>query len=118
MSSSSTPNKEIRWVGSSFVDLCTFPFEPKKKAGFQLRKVQAGIEPDDWKPFDGVGSGVREIRIKDAQGIYRVMYVSKFEDAIYVLHCFQKKTETTSKHDKEIANTRYRSVLHARKEAK
>jgi phage-related protein len=113
-----TPNKEIRWIGSSFDDLCAFPFEPKKKAGFQLRKVQAGIEPDDWKPFDGVGSGVREIRIKDAQGIYRVMYVSKFEDAIYVLHCFQKKTETTSKHDKEIANTRYRSVLLARKEAK
>jgi phage-related protein len=79
------PDKEIRWVGSS---------------------------------FDGVGAGVREIRIKDAQGIYRVMYVAKFEEAIYVLHCFQKKTETTSKHDKEIAETRYRSVLHARKDTR
>lgn len=112
------PDKEIRWVGSSFADLCAFPFEPKKKAGFQLRKVQAGIEPDDWKPFDGVGAGVREIRMKDAQGIYRVMYVAKFEEAVYVLHCFQKKTETTSKHDKDIAETRYRSVLQARKDRK
>jgi phage-related protein len=58
------PDKAIRWVGSSFDDLCAFPFEPKKKAGFQLRKVQAGIEPDDWKPFDGVGAGVREIRYR------------------------------------------------------
>lgn len=92
-----------------------FSMEPKKKAGFQLRKVQAGIGSDDWKPFGGVGAGVREIRIKDAQGIYRVMYVAKFEEAVYVLHCFQKKTEVTSHHDKEIAETRYRSVLLARK---
>ncbi len=112
------PDKEIRWVGSSFDDLCMFPFEPKKKAGFQLRKVQAGLEPDDWKPFDEVGAGVREIRVKDAQGIYRVMYVAKFEEAVYVLHCFQKKTEATAKHDKDITQTRYRSVLHARKETK
>lgn len=111
-------DKEIRWVGSSFEDLCVFPFESKKKAGFQLRKVQAGLEPDDWKPFDDLGAGVREIRIKDANGIYRVMYVAKFAEAIYVLHCFQKKTDATTKHDKDIAQTRYRSVLHARKEAK
>jgi len=111
-------DKEIRWVGSSFDDLCLFPFEPKKKAGFQLRKIQSGLEPDDWKPFDGIGAGVREIRINDGQGIYRVMYAAKFEEAVYVLHCFQKKTDATSKHDKEIAQTRYRSVLHARKEAK
>jgi len=112
------PDKEIRWVGSSFDDLCAFPFEPKKKAGFQLRKVQAGLEPDDWKPFDDVGAGVREIRVKDAQGIYRVMYVAKFEETVYVLHCFQKKTEATTKHDKDIAQARYRSVLHARKDTK
>ena len=80
--------------------------------------IEAGIEPDDWKPFDSVGAGVREIRMKDAQGIYRVMYVAKFEEAVYVLHCFQKKTETTSKHDKDIAETRYRSVLQARKDRK
>lgn len=83
--------KEIRWVGSSYDDLLAFPHEPRKKAGFQLGKVQAGLDPEDWKPFDDVGAGTKEIRIKDSQGIYRVMYVAKFEEAVYVLHCFQKK---------------------------
>lgn len=49
------------------------------------------LDPEDWKPFDDVGAGTKEIRIKDSQGIYRVMYVAKFEEAVYVLHCFQKK---------------------------
>ena len=101
-------DKEIRWVGSSFADLCAFPYEPKKKSGFQLRKIQSGLEPDDWKPFDDVGAGVREIRVKDAQGIYRVMYVAKFEEAVYVLHCFQKKTQKTAQADLTIAIKRYR----------
>ena len=110
--------KEILWVGSSYDDLVAFPDEPKRKAGFQLGRVQAGLDPDDWKPFDDVGPGTREIRIKDEQGIYRVMYVAKFEEGIYVLHCFQKKTKTTSKHDKDIAEARYRAVVRDRKEKK
>ncbi len=67
-----------------------------------MGKVQAGLEPVDWKPFDDVGAGTREIRIRDANGIYRVMYVARFEESIYVLHCFQKKTQATSKQDKAI----------------
>jgi phage-related protein len=102
--------KEIRWIGSSLDDLLGFPDDARREAGFQLGRVQAGLDPDDWKPFDGVGPGTREIRIKEASGAYRVMYVAKFEDAIYVLHCFQKKTETTSGHDKGIATTRYKAV--------
>lgn len=80
-----------------------------------MSKVQAGLEPDDWKPFDDVGAGTREIRIRDASGIFRVMYVAKFEEAVYVLHCFQKKTKTTSKRDKDIATVRYRAVANARR---
>ena len=80
-----------------------------------MSKVQAGLEPDDWKPFDDVGAGTREIRIRDASGIFRVMYVAKFEEAVYVLHCFQKKTQTTSKRDKDIATVRYRAVANARR---
>ena len=57
----------------------------------------------------------KEIRIREADGIYRVMYVSKFEEAVYVLHCFQKKTQTTSKQDKSIAEARYRAVVNLRK---
>lgn len=110
--------KEIRWVGSAYDDLLAFPQDPRKEAGFQLGKVQAGLEPTDWKPFDDVGAGTKEIRIKDASGIYRVMYVAKFEEAIYVLHCFQKKTQVTSKQDKAIAEARYRAVVNARKAKK
>jgi phage-related protein len=108
--------KQIRWVGSAYHDLLAFPKDARKNAGFQLGKVQAGLEPTDWKPFDDVGGGTREIRIQDASGIYRVMYVAKFEEAIYVLHCFQKKTQVTSKQDKAVAVARYRAVVNARKE--
>lgn len=107
--------KEIRWVGSAYDDLVKFPDEPRRDAGFQLSKVQAGLEPEDWKPFDGVGAGTREIRLRDASGIFRVMYVAKFEEAVYVLHCFQKKTQTTSRQDKDIATARYRAVINARR---
>jgi phage-related protein len=112
---STVDEKEIRWVGSSYDDLLAFPKAPRKEAGFQLGKVQAGLEPTDWKPFDEVGSGTREVRISDAKGIFRVMYVAKFEEAVYVLHCFQKKSQATSKQDKEIATARYRAVVSARK---
>jgi phage-related protein len=103
--------KEIRWVGSSFRDLLAFPEEPRKLAGFQLGKIQAGLDPDNWKPFDIVGAGTREIRIKDTNGVYRVMYVTKFVEALYVLHCFQKKTQTIGRQDKTIVEMRYRAIL-------
>src|SRR5690349_24487561 len=99
--------KEIRWVGSSYNDLLAFPDEARRQAGLQLAKVQAGLDPDNWKPFDVVGSGTREIRIKEAEGVFRVMYVAKFVEAVYVLHCFHKKTQATSKQDKDIAEARY-----------
>ena len=105
--------KEIRWVGSAYKDLLNFPDDARRQVGFQLGKVQAGLEPEDWKPFDDVGAGTREIRIRDASGAYRVMYIAKFEEAVYVLHCFQKKTQATSDQDKNIAEARYRAVVNA-----
>ena len=108
-------DKEIRWLGSSFDDLLAFPEEARKQAGFQLSKVQAGLDPDDWKPFTAVGAGTREIRIHESNGIYRVMYVAKFVEAIYVLHCFQKQSQVTSRHDKSIAEARYRAVINERR---
>ena len=110
--------KEIRWIGSSYRDLLNFPVEPRRDAGFQLGKVQAGLDPDNWKPFDDVGAGTREIRVKDANGAYRVMYVAKFDEAIYVLHCFQKKSTATSQHNKDITATRYRAIAIERKTKK
>jgi phage-related protein len=58
-----------------------------------------------------VGRGVQEIRIREAAGAFRVLYVAKFDDAIYVLHCFQKKTQKTSKADMNLAALRYRDLL-------
>jgi len=110
--------KQIRWVASAYDDLLEFPKDARKEAGFQLGKLQAGLEPADWKPFEAAGAGTKEIRIREASGIYRVIYVAKFEEAIYVLHCFQKKTQVTSKQDKAIATARYRAVVNARKEKK
>jgi len=110
--------EQIRWVGSAYDDLLAFPRDARKEAGFQLGKVQAGLEPADWKPFDEVGAGTQEIRIREASGIYRVIYLAKFEEAIYVLHCFQKKTQATRKQDRAIAAARYRAVVNARKEKK
>jgi phage-related protein len=115
MTAQAGEEKEILWVGSSYADLLAFPKAPRREAGFQLSKVQAGLEPTDWKPFDEVGAGTREIRIRDAKGIFRVMYVAKFEEAVYVLHCFSKKTQATSKQDKDIAAARYRAVLNMRR---
>ena len=80
-----------------------------------MGQTLAGPAPEDWKPFDDVDAGTKEIRIRDSSGIFRVMYVAKFEEAVYVLPCFQKKTQATSKQDKEIAEARYRAVVNARK---
>jgi phage-related protein len=106
--------KPIEWRGSSLKDIKDekiFSMEARKEAGHQLSQVQIGLDPDDWKPFEVVGAGTREIRINQDDGWYRVMYVAKFQDVIYVLHCFKKKSSVTSKRDKEIAISRYKEVI-------
>jgi len=95
-------------------DLRAFPLVARREAGHQLDQVQNGREPDDWKPMSAVGRGVKEIRIRDEAGAFRVLYLAKFADAVYVLHCFQKKTEKTSKADVGIAAKRYRELLKER----
>lgn len=107
--------KPLTWVDTALADLKNFPEGPRREAGFQLGKIQRGENPDNWKPFDDIGAGVREIRISEDNGIYRVMYVAKFEEAVYVLHAFQKKTQATSKRDKDLATSRYQRVLERRR---
>ena len=109
-----TSEKPINWRGSSYRDLCDdglFTLDARREAGRQLSQVQSGLEPDHWKPFNEVGSGAKEIIIDLQDGWYRVMYVAKFAEAIYVLHCFKKKTNTTSKQDKALAKARYDGVI-------
>lgn len=108
-------DKEIRWVGSSYDDLLAFPEEPRRQAGFQLEKSR-----QVW--IRTTGNRLRrsaQVRVKSASrtstGAYRAMYVAKFVEAIYVLHCFQKKTQATSRHDCEIAEARYRAIVNDRK---
>lgn len=104
-------SKPVEFRGSALDDLRAFPQAVRREAGFQLDQVQRGREADDWKPMNAIGQGVREIRIRDAAGAYRVLYVAKFEDAVYVLHCFQKKTQKTRKADLDLARQRYRDLL-------
>ncbi|MGF6740033.1 type II toxin-antitoxin system RelE/ParE family toxin [Paraburkholderia atlantica] len=106
--------KEIRWLGSSYRDLLAFPNEARRLAGFQLHKIQSGLDPDDRKPFESIGAGTREIRIRDEDGIFRVMYVTKYAEALYALHCFQKKTQKLGPRDRKIAETRYRAITYYR----
>ncbi len=101
--------KPVYFVGSALQDLRAFPRAPRREAGYQLDRVQFGLEPCDWKPLTTVGSGVREIRIH-YEGQFRVIYVAKFDDAVYVLHAFQKKTQRARKQDLEIARRRLKAI--------
>ncbi|GAB2895063.1 type II toxin-antitoxin system RelE/ParE family toxin [Paralcaligenes sp. KSB-10] len=103
--------KPIEFLGSSLDDLRAFPLSARREAGHQIDQVQNGSDPDDWKPMNTVGQGVREIRVRDSAGTFRVIYIAKFADAVYVIHCFQKKTEKTSKADIDLASKRYRDLL-------
>ena len=101
--------KLLKFVGSSLDDLRDFPEEARRTAGFELRTIQNGLEPRDWKPVASVGSGVREIRIH-VLGEWRITYIANIRDAIYVLHAFQKKTRKTSQRDIELARKRYKQI--------
>lgn len=101
--------KELRFVGTSLDDLAQFPVQAKRAAGFELWQVQSGLDPSDWKPMHAVGVGVREIRIH-VGGEWRVLYVAKFGDAVYVLHAFRKKTQRTLRSDIELAARRYQEI--------
>jgi len=107
--------KEIYWVGSSFKDLLGFSEKARHDAGYQLHRVQNGLDPEDWKPFQTIGSGVKEVRIVDDGNSFRVMYVAKLSERVYVLHSFKKKTQKTTKKDITIAQTRYKAVIKERK---
>jgi len=91
-----------------------FPAAARQRAGFELWGVQQGNDPSDWKPMGSVGPGVREIRIH-ANGEFRVLYIASFEEAVYVLHAFQKKSRRTPKADVDLADARYRRLVNERR---
>lgn len=107
--------KPVDFCGDALDALRAFPESARRQAGYQIDKVQHGEEPDDWKPMKTIGAGVREIRIREESGAFRVVYLTKLADAVYILHCFQKKTEQTSGRDIDLARKRYRELMEPRK---
>ncbi|WP_280301289.1 type II toxin-antitoxin system RelE/ParE family toxin [Nocardia neocaledoniensis] len=99
--------KRLEFVGTALTDLREFPLAVRRECGYQLDRVQRGLEPTDWRPMRSVGLGVCEIRVREESGAYRVIYLTKLADRILVLHCFQKKTQRTADSDLALAKKRY-----------
>ena len=110
-------DKALQWVASSRSDVRAFPRDARRLAGVQLRRVQQGLEPFDWKPMAAVGPGVREIRVHTALE-HRLLYVAKFAETVYVLHAFEKRTRRTPKRDVDLARQRFRELLALRRAKK
>ncbi len=106
--------KPVAWLGDSRRAVREFPDVARQQAGVELFAVQLGDNPSDWKPMSTVGAGANEIRIH-AGNEYRVIYIAKFAEAVYVLHAFEKKTRQTSRQDIELAARRYREMLNRRR---
>ncbi len=109
--------KPVFWLGSSRRDIRSFAVEARRRAGFQLLRVQQGLEPTDWKSLVTVGAGVREIRIHAGRE-HRIVYVARFSEGVYVLHAFEKRTQKTAHRDIEIARARYGELLERRRKGR
>ena len=109
--------KPLAWLGSSLDDVRAFPAEARRAAGYQLGRVQQGLMPDDWKPMSTVGAGVYEIRIH-TELEHRVFYLAKYEDAIYVIHAFEKRTTQTREADIALGRKRLADFLRGRGQKK
>jgi phage-related protein len=106
--------KPVRFVGNALAELRAFPQAARHDTGYQLHRVQCGDKPADFKPMPGIGPGVEELRMRDASGAYRVIYTARVADAVYVLHCFHKKTQRTARADLELARQRFAQMMRTR----
>lgn len=102
--------KAVRFMGDALDRLREFPADARREAGHQLDRVQHGLDPFDWKPIKSVGSGVREIRVREASGAFRVIYVTALGNAVVVLHCFRKTTQQTARADLDLIASRLRHL--------
>jgi len=105
--------KPLLWVATARDDIRALPATVRQELGTDLRRIQSGLPARDWKPMPTVGSGVNEIRVR-VQGAYRLMYVAKFPEGIYVLHVFHRKAQKTSPLDLQLARTRYAAIRRGR----
>ena len=108
-------DKNLIFRGDSRKRIQGFSAEAQRKTGFELRKVQSGLEPSDVKPLNQAGVGVRYIRVRVSDGIYRTVFYSKYEDAVYILHAFKKKSQTIPNQDMELIKQRFKELQNERK---
>lgn len=106
--------KPVTWLGDSRQAVKEFPQIARQRTGRQLARVQDGLEPESWKPMPSIGIGVSEIRVREGWA-FRLIYVAKFSEAIYVLHAFEKKARKTPKPDIDLARARFRALVNERK---
>jgi phage-related protein len=106
--------KRVRFLGNTRKEISNFPREARKAAGFELGAIQQGSSARDSKPMPSVGPGVQELRVWVQAGTFRVIYLARMEEAIYVLHAFEKKTEKTAQADIDLARERYKELLRRR----
>ena len=112
-------NAQIHWVGDAKETLSAFPQQIKGMLGYSLRRLQRGLLPDcDARRMESVGRGVWELKAADERTWYRVLYLTRIGDALYVLHAFEKSSRKTDRRDLEIAKSRLRLVLAQLREAK
>ena len=102
--------KPVTFHGDSLDRLRNFPEDARREAGHEFYQVQGCADPSNWKPMPTIGTGVREIRIRDAIGAYRVIYIATLADAIHVLHAFQKRSQKTAQRDLDLAAARLRQL--------
>jgi phage-related protein len=107
--------KPIVFLGDSRKTLREFPKSARQLAGYQLRRLQMGIQASDFMPMPSIGKGVEELRIWAESGTYRVLYTARLAEAVYVIHAFPKKTRATSHRDIEIARERFQQMMRGRR---
>lgn len=107
--------KRVEWLGDSRERIREFPDDARGHVGFELWEVQRGKAPSDWKPMPSIGLGVNEIRIR-TENAYRLIYVARFPEAVYVLHAFEKKSRKTSRSDVALARSRFKTLVRERRQ--
>ena len=105
--------KPVRWRGASHAAMRELPGDARFEAGHELNRLQQGLDPVNWKPMSTIGPGVAEIRVYAGRE-YRVFYLARFAEAVYVLHVFEKKSRKTSGLDLELGRVRYRQLVRER----
>lgn len=110
-----TKIKAAEFLGDSRARLCAFPEKAQAALGYSLHLIQIGEEPSNWKPMTDIGDAVYELREQADKRAFRLAYIARFEEAIYVLHVFEKKTAKTAPKDKAVIEQRFKALVEARK---